>query len=150
MRTHHSWWAQKIDPSLSIIFEARVLLTCRCEPRHWISTVSSGMKSTSLKLGTNVVLVWPTATLGPSRWGCGSSHSPHHSEAFPLCSVQWSASCQNFFPAPRIFSLGSLSVKRTLYRTLRVVSTSFGVEACRSRVAAGPRFCGRCGSGRCH
>ena len=46
-RTHNSRWAHKIDLSVSILFEARALLTCRCEPRHWISMVSSGMKSAS-------------------------------------------------------------------------------------------------------
>ena len=46
-KTQHSKWAQKIDLFLSIIFEARALMTSRSEPRHWISMVSGGMKSTS-------------------------------------------------------------------------------------------------------
>ena len=40
-------WGPEIGLSLSVIFEARALLTRRFEPRHWISTVSSGMKSSS-------------------------------------------------------------------------------------------------------
>ena len=56
-----------------------------------------------------------------------------HSEALPLCSVQWSVSCQNPFHAPRVFSLGSLSVKKTFYRTLYAASTSYEVGACGAR-----------------
>ena len=44
---HHSRWVQKIDHSLLIFFEARAPMTCRCEPRHWMSMVSSGRKSAS-------------------------------------------------------------------------------------------------------
>ena len=40
---------------LSIIFEARTLMTCRCEPRHWISMVSSRMNSMSSPCVSSVV-----------------------------------------------------------------------------------------------
>ena len=55
-----------------------------------------------------------------------------------LCSVRWPVSCWNRSLTPCVFSRDSLSVMKTLYGTLCVVSTSCEVVACRSRVCAIP------------
>ena len=76
------------------------------------------------------------SSVRPSPW-CGPpatlgvvvlSHSDPHSEPFPLCSMLWFVYCQNPFHEQRVYSLGSLSVKKILHRTLCAVATSFWVS----------------------
>ena len=58
---------------LSIIVEARALMTCRCEPRHWISMVSCRMKK--YVFATRLHLVVPP--------GCSSL-------IFLVCTIEYS------------------------------------------------------------
>ena len=64
-------------------------------------------------------VAWSTTTLGPASQA-GVIHSPLRS-VVPLCTVRWPVSCHNLSFTPCVFSLDSLSVKKTLYRTLYAV-----------------------------
>ena len=87
------------------------------------------------KWHTTVVVVWPTATLERGRRSCSSCHFP------PYSNTSRSALCNGQSLAGTPSWRRTSSFRQPLRQEdLVQASTSFGVGACRNRVAAGPTF----------
>ena len=79
--------------SCQSFFQARALVTCRCEPRHWISKVSSGMKKYVIvfrlhRVVSRGVLSFPMCTILCERmYLCWNNQSDSCREQKFMCSL---------------------------------------------------------------